>query len=83
MPMGTEDCGVHTLINHSIQATIPSILPATFGNSNDKTVEIISFVFGNKPLRIFFYFYRIEFPKLKIIPLTGNSKNMSAKLRIS
>ena len=60
MPMSTEDGGMHTLISHSIQATLPSVLPATFANTNDKIVGIISLIFNNKPLRIVFYSYKIR-----------------------
>ena len=58
MPIGTEDFGLHTLISHSIQATLPSILPATFARTNDKIIEIISLILNNKRLRIVFYFYQ-------------------------
>ena len=57
MPMGIEDGGVHTLISHSIQATLSSTLPTTFRKTNDKNVEIISLIFKNKPLRVVLYFY--------------------------
>ena len=80
--MGIEDFGLHKLISHSIEAALPIILPATFADTNDKIVEIISLIFNNKPLRIVFYFYQIKFSKWTIIPLTGNIKNMGAKLRI-
>ena len=60
MSMGTENGRVHTQISHSIQAIFPSILPATFANTNDKIVEIISLIFKKKPLRIVFYFFQIK-----------------------
>ena len=60
VPLSTENGGVHTLVRHSNQAICPSIPPATFSNTNDQIVQIISLIFNNKPLRIVFYFYQIK-----------------------
>ena len=65
MLMGTDDGEVHTPSSHSMQAILPSILPATFANTNDKIVEIISLIFNNKPRGIAFYFYEIKLSFLK------------------
>ena len=64
MPMGIEDGGVHTLISHSIQATLSSTLPTTFRKTNDKIVEIISLIFKNKPVRVVLYFYHTTLSSL-------------------